>query len=145
MDSTKVDRDFVPIVVAKASNPIDVVSMCGSGFILPGNLLITCWHCVRGSLKPGEYYAAAIKFDSSPWEARKLDNISQDPDGKDLAIANIDYTPEVGFELIDKDLNCGESVWTYGYPLTQVNPRPNGGNSFLIAPRYLQGYVMRAF
>jgi V8-like Glu-specific endopeptidase len=113
----------------------------GTGFLIAPTVLLTCWHCVPEGLTSGQYVAAVATLGSGA-SVYRLEDLSQDENGTDLAIARIDRGRMTPLTLAEPVL-AGTDVLTVGYPLTrppdQRNPR------WQLEPRFLQGYVTRIF
>jgi hypothetical protein len=122
------------------------VSFEGTGFVIAPGLLVTCWHCVRTPPPANHLYAVIVERDDGMgYRGVFLTHISQHPAGLDLAIARIDHRPAEFFSLADKGLQAGTRVFSWGYPLSRVRRLPDGGTTFMLEPRHLEGYVIRPF
>ena len=127
-------------------------AFCGTGFVLEGNVFVTCRHCVEAAVPDDEFYAAIVKATApdGTTTTRYLPLADLEPDGNrtDLAIARIECSPRAGLVLTQQPPQAGEDVFTYGYPL--VPPRPvaqyDGRRVFPdVNPRYLRGYITQVF
>ena len=144
-DRHVVDKDVLPIFVMTKEDPSLPLSFEGTGFVLGNGLLVTCWHCVAATLPDDQVYAVAFEQETGKYSMASLDDIEQDPSGVDLATARVALRSTLGLTIPDNDLAYGTDVWTFGYPLTERRPLSDGQQSFQLAGRYLQGYVMRSF
>jgi V8-like Glu-specific endopeptidase len=140
-----VERNIVPIFVVEKTHPGKLISFQGTGFILAPNLLITCWHCVSSLLPDNQQYAAIIPTEPEGYRALYLNELEQDLNASDVAIANVATEPTLGLTLAKGDVSWGTHVWTYGYPLTIAEEVAGAGKRFTLSGRYLQGYVTQAF
>ena len=127
----------------KGSPPIESVE--GTAFLVARGVLVTCWHCVSEPLPAGHSYGVARRFPLGGVTGTALKDLSRCKAGKDLATAKVAFWPSLGFKLAERPLEIGEDVWTFGYPLTDVQERPGGGKFFMSHPRLLKGHVMRRF
>lgn len=139
--SDSADQYIMPIWVFRETRPM---RFSGTGFIIAPHLFVTCWHCVRAPLEKGEYYGVSREIGNGFMAALKLQDVSQDGNGSDLATANLLEVKNAEFTLADKNVRAGDPVRTFGYPLTDMigdskNP------SFALAQRVLRGYVTRSF
>jgi hypothetical protein len=124
------------------------VGFCGSGFVIHGGILITCRHCLEDyPTAEDEWYGAVFeKPDKSGYGAHKLENVSYDPSGVDLATARTGLMGSplrlsAGLSGIAHDVGC------IGYPGT-IGRRTDGlfGQlRFDQQGRWLEGYVTQAF
>jgi hypothetical protein len=114
----------------------------GTGFLLAGGILVSCWHCVREAVEAG-LPVAAVETGDDFIPALVLRDLEQDRNGSDIATARLTRLPLFGLELAAGPADTGTDVWTYGFPLTE---RPNERRStYLLNARYLEGYITRAF
>lgn len=60
-DRVVIDKDVLPIFIVEKTDPIEIVSFEGTGFLMGKNLFITCWPCITSTLPPTQYYAAVVK------------------------------------------------------------------------------------
>ncbi|HMF55558.1 MAG TPA: serine protease [Pyrinomonadaceae bacterium] len=144
-DRITVDQDILPLFVVKSTDPAELVSFAGTGFLIAPRILVTCWHCVKNMLPEGCRYAAVRSNGAGGHQALHLAHIEQDKQGSDLATAHIEASPTLGLKVAEGDVAVGTDVFSYGYPLTDVGRRAAGGMQFTLHARYLRGYVMRAF
>jgi Trypsin-like peptidase domain len=114
----------------------------GTGFLLAGGILVTCWHCVRGPVEAG-LVVAAVQGGDDFIPAFVLRDLAQDRNGSDLATARLDRVQLFGLELATASVDTGTDVWSYGYPLT--DPPDERRPTYRLNARYLEGYVTRAF
>jgi len=149
---TRLAEYVLPIFkVKKGENQQPVpVNFCGTGFVLESGIFVTCWHCVAGPMKEGEFYAAVLKqVEDKGLRTRclRLEDLAQDSNGADLAVARIDYDPKPSLILADVFPEAGEDVAAYGYPLISAWPLPtaDGRRIFEANARYLRGYVTQVF
>ncbi|WWM28992.1 serine protease [Streptomyces sp. B21-104] len=123
------------------------VRFCGTGFVLPGGLLITCRHCIEPiSIEP-DYYAGAIELPSGRYQAEPLHNLCFESSGMDIAAASVESSGSTLMLGIGVP-GIGQDVGTFGYAGTYGRLPPGavfGNLSFDQQERWLQGYVTRAF
>jgi len=139
-----VENDILPIFVVMKPDTVTPALFRGIGFLIAPNILITCWHCVCGSLESGQQYAAVVK-ERGGYAAHFLLNMEQHPLGLDLAIARVDLVPKLGLVLSAKELSPGDEIMTYGYPLTDRLLTDSEHVRFQLNARFLQGYVTRSY
>ena len=98
--------------------PIEEV---GTGFTFGEQTVVTCWHCVSGPLKDDEFYAAvtrSVGTDAQPYDSYwGLNDLEQDANGSDLALARIDTTVDIHLTLGTDNASWGEDVVACGYPM----------------------------
>ena len=137
-------NDILPIVVLDeaAQRP---VAVCGTGFLIADDLLVTAWHCVRDKLKPGHRYVVCRKRGPDVYDPYPLDDIVQHTAGRDLALGRVPLAAKERFKLFLEPVKPGMHVWTSGYPATQVRRDSEGKEVLVLGPRYLEGYVTRTF
>jgi hypothetical protein len=140
-----VDQDILPLFVVKTTEPAELVSFAGTGFVIAPRLLVTCWHCVSNRLPEGCRYAAVRASGTSGYQALHLAKVEQDELGNDIATAMIEASPTLGLKIADEDVAASTDVFSYGYPLTDMGRRAGGGAQFTLHARYLRGYVTRSF
>jgi hypothetical protein len=133
--------DVFPIFAIDADR--QATDFLGTGFVPASRLFLTCWHLVSGAIEAGLDVVAAASAPPDRKVALRLEDLGQDEDGRDLASAQVRGHPRLGFTLATTDVSYGESVWTYGYPLT--SPPDEQNRSFRLNGRMLQGYVTRLF
>jgi hypothetical protein len=145
-------RDVLPIVVTTRHGYPTIKGFMGTGFLVGKGLFVTCHHCVAAPVAEEDTYAVITPIEYAP-ELRKdvpdasffvtrFGGLEQDPSGLDLAIGWPGRDP-VGLILSGEGVSeMGEDVRTYGYPLTQDMPHPEGaGRSLTIDGRLLKGYI----
>ena len=124
------------------------IGAVGTGFTFGEGTVVTCWHCVRGPLGKGEFYAAVARTGGTDQQTYdqwfRLDELEQDANGSDLALARIEATVSIGLHLAAGPAGWGDDVMACGYPLPlntkdveTREPRINT-NAMLF-----KGYVMR--
>jgi hypothetical protein len=145
VDRVDIGQDALPIFVTRDANPAFPEAFVGTGFVVASGVLVTCWHVVRAELAADQYYAASRREGESYSRVLRLTDVTQDRNGRDLATARIDASPMVGLPLAREGAAIGVDVLTFGYPLTRVSRRPDGIRTFTLEPRYLEGYITRAF
>lgn len=147
-------RDILPIFIGTpasgrptAEQPsINPISHEGTGFLIGKNVLVTCWHCVEATPPPGARYYVATEASHPNYDLHPLIDIERDPSGKDLATATVSLGHQVGLALAENAApGYGTPVWSFGYPLTDVESHPDTGRHFSLNGRLLQGYTTRAF
>ncbi len=144
--NVRVDSDILPIVTIAHAREVEIKSFEGTGFVIAPEVFVTCWHCVRSSLDRDTHYYALVPQDcASGYRGCILRNISQHPDGKDLAIANIDHAPSAGFTIAETLPVMGTDVCSFGYPHSVMCRKPDGGLNLNLVGRHLGGYITRAF
>lgn len=114
----------------------------GTGFLLGGGIVVTCWHCVQDAVE-GQLAVAAVQTGGDFIPGLVLRDLAQDGNGSDLATARLDRIQLFGLELAAGPADTGTDVWTYGFPLT--DPPNERRPSYLLNARYLEGYITRAF
>ncbi|MBN2186320.1 MAG: trypsin-like peptidase domain-containing protein [Dehalococcoidia bacterium] len=139
-----VENDILPIFVVMNPGTVTPALFRGTGFLIAPNILITCWHCVCGSLESGQQYAAVVE-ERGKYSAHFLINREQHPLGLDLAIARVDLVPKLNLVLSAKELSPGDEVMTYGYPLTDRLLTDSEHVRSHLNARFLQGYVTRSY
>lgn len=141
-----VERDILPVFVVRRGDPVEPLSLEGSGFLLGSGLFVTCWHCVAKKLEPGLAYAAILPLPNKEYAAVFLADLERDWNGCDLATAKVPLHASVGLSLAANGVDYGADVWSFGFPLTGLRQaRPGGGHSIATDGRYLQGYITRSF
>jgi hypothetical protein len=114
----------------------------GTGFLLAGGIVVTCWHCVRDAVAAG-LAIAAVQTGEDFVPAFVLRDLAQDRNDSDIATARVDRLQLFGLELAAAPVDTGVDVWTYGFPLT--DPPNERRPTYLLNARYLEGYITRAF
>ncbi len=135
--------DIFPVFVVRPDEQGAPIRFVGTGFIAAPRVFVTSWNVVRDELEDGQRYAAARRVVGGH-EALHLSNITQDVGGRDLAIASIDRDPTLGLSLPATIPPLGADVLAWGYPLAR-NDVCDDRLWFRLSPRYLQGYITRAF
>lgn len=112
---------LTPEVIFEKSNPAVVElgkgQARGTGFFIKENLLVTCYHVVRGI--PGlKVYLGQDSFEIKGWRA--LDSI------KDLAILEVDYSSSHVLNLQTDLPKVGSPVYVIGSSLGRTNTFSNG-------------------
>jgi trypsin-like peptidase len=136
---------ILPVIVLDPDT-LQIHAVCGTGFILAGQLFVTCWHCVMDSPRPGLRYAAALAL-KDDYRLVELKDLERDRNGTDLALARVpDEYPSEELILGGVEVHEGMDVGTYGYALPEVVPgHDKNGKTFVANPRTLRGYITRAF
>jgi hypothetical protein len=139
-DTTPIDaqQDVVPLFAIDSKTVHDFL---GTGFLI-GGVMVTAWHCVADATRQGLTVVAA-QWGGGGYAPRMLRHLEQDANSSDLAVAEVEALPSIGFELTPESLKLGTDVWTYGYPLTQPPNERQG--TWMLEGRFLQGYVTRHF
>ncbi|WP_297649661.1 hypothetical protein [Pseudonocardia sp.] len=126
----------------------DPTGFCGSAFIVHGGILVTCRHCFEDyPLKADEWYGALYEASDGERTALRLEKISYEPSGVDLATAfcGINGSP---LALVSDLPGIGHDVASFGYPGT-YGAIPDGHISgklrFQQEARWLEGYITRGF
>lgn len=144
--------DVLPVVVAARQGYPTIKGFVGSGFLVGRGLFVTCHHCVSAPLPEEDTYAAVTPIELSPaptkdvpdaqYSLASLGALEQDASGLDLAIGWHGRDP-VGIKLAERGVDqMGQDVRTFGYPLTEDLPHPEGdGRSLTINGRTLKGYI----
>jgi hypothetical protein len=133
--------DILPIFLASTRGEVRLDNFQGTGFLIAPKTLVTCWHCVRGPLAPGQVFFVAVKDKQGRYNPQLLTNVEQDPTGADLATATVDLEPKLQLSLGSSSTDYGVDVWSFGYPLTETL----APETFRLGGRFLQGYVTRTF
>ncbi len=148
-------KDVLPIVVvSRVSGRVvpTVGGFRGTGFLVGRGLFVTCHHCVAEPLPEEDTYGVLTPIEYAPelqqeapdaaFSVADLGAIEQDRSGLDLAIGWVGRDP-VGIRLADEEVRLmGEDVRTFGYPLTEDLPHPEGpGRSLTLNGRVLKGYI----
>nr|WSZ17736.1 serine protease [Streptomyces canus] len=131
----------------ESSGGAQPVTFLGTGFILPGGILITCRHCVDSTLAHSEYIAGAIEEAPGIYSSERLSNLCFEESGMDMAAATV-QTNDSGLILGINSPGIGQDVGTFGYPGTYgrlPEGKVLGDLSFDQQSRWLEGYVTRAF
>lgn len=124
------------------------IAAVGTGFTFGEQTLVTCWHCVRDSLAEGQFYAAVCRDEGTNSQHYdryfELENLEQDANGSDLALATIGYTVATRLTLASQPPGWGEDVMACGYPLP-LNTRDAATQKPLINTNAMlfKGYVIR--
>jgi len=142
-EAVSVGDDIFPVFVVRPDEPGAPIRFMGTGFIAAPRVFVTSWQVVRDELEEGQRYAAARRVVGG-YEALHLSNITQDLSGRDLAIASIDRDPTLGLSLPATIPRLGADALAWGYPLVR-NEVCDDRLWFRLSPRYLQGYITRAF
>jgi len=141
----KPSTTVLPVFIVSSTNPSELVSFQGTGFLIAPSLLVTCWHCVKARLPDECTYAVFRETNPNKWKPYLLSNVQQDHNGADLATANVDLRPTMRLTLAKDAGYLGTEVWTYGYPFTEKTCQQGNTSDFTLHPIFLQGYVMRSF
>ena len=145
-DANLFAHDVLPLfIVRREGAPTAPIAFVGSGFVIADNVLVTCHHCVRSDIPDDQVYAAIHQRKYGSYGAAFLENITSHPRGFDLVTASVPLLPKLGFELASDVAATGGDVFSYGYPYTSTQRGSDGTVTFLLNPRYLQGYVTRRF
>jgi hypothetical protein len=137
-------RVILPVVLVDAAMT-RTLGIYGSSWLARSGLIVTCGHCIPG-VPEGQRLAVTRKNSRGGHDAFALSNVEPDPRGFDLVTASVDLDAEdQEWPLYPELSQAGMAVWTYGYPLTDWRPEPDGTRTYQMYPRYLQGYVTRRF
>jgi V8-like Glu-specific endopeptidase len=150
-DPERLVYDIVQITQVPApgrtDNGRDVLACTGTGFLIGGHLLVTCWHCVKAVPAEGYAYGVARQFPIP--ELVKMGGYWMEGIGRvgrsDLAIAKVPYLPSSNIQLRTTPARMGDEVWTFGYPLTSVRVDEKQRRYFLAHPRLFRGHILRSF
>ena len=97
------------------------VAAAGTGFTFGEQTFVTCWHCVREPLKDDEFYAAVARSEGTDSQSYDsywgLNDLEQDANGSDLALARIEPTVRTRLTLASDPAGWGEDVVACGYPM----------------------------
>jgi len=97
------------------------ITAVGTGFTFGERTLVTCWHCVRDSLKDDEVYAVAARSQGTDQQnydsVFELSDLERDANGSDLAIARIGFCVPMTLNLASDPAAWGEDVIACGYPM----------------------------
>lgn len=148
--STIPDEDIFPVLVIRHERPRPTLRrFTGTSFLIGPRLLVSCWHCVcPDDLKEDEAYAVAFRRQETGagYGLAVLRDIKQHPVGFDLASAMVDLVPTFGMVLASEmPAPHGTNVWSFGYPLPDTELGSDDAARIRLHPRYLEGYLMRAF
>lgn len=118
---------------------------CGTGFLLPSGVFVTCRHCVDQPLQSNEQYGA-VRSSPGGYEMVRLHDLAPDANGSDAATARTTITGSPYRLAAAPPDGVGHNVATIGYPGT-IGRRtaPNAQLQFDLQSRYIEGYVSRAF
>jgi V8-like Glu-specific endopeptidase len=138
----RLTSDVCPVVLVDVKHG-RALAHCGTGFVLPGKLFITCWHCVADEPENGCAYAAAIsRGPGKGFDVAYLKNLERDGNGTDLAIANIDRESSLGLRLSSEEQGqVFRDVIAWGYPLPGKDVKTG---EIKVNGRGIKGYIMRA-
>jgi len=125
--------------------PFLINSVEGTGFILGAGFLVTCWHCVAAAPPEGCFYGVTRLGPEGQNLGSPIGRIRQVTSNVDLAVGRVRYTNPLGFRIAETAPSLGADVWTFGYPLTDIERLPNGITSFTAHPPLLKGHVTRPF
>lgn len=120
------------------------VEFFGTGFVVSDGVFVTCWHCVRDELAPGQVYRAYFQDEHGKYWGERLDQIAQDENGTDLASARINVASSMGWQLYS-GRGIRLKVSAFGYPYTTKRSIDGHDLAFELQARYLRGYVTRDF
>ena len=141
-------QDYVFAVIAARADAT-TRAVCGTGFMVPGAVFVTCWHCVSDALAPHERYVAGRRLPDGSYQALELARLARDENGADLALARMPdvYRPEPDLLSFPDwfgaaDVMDGTEVGTYGSTLPERGP---DGKGFVTHSRTLRGYITRHF
>lgn len=136
--------DILPVVTVRLNRlPFLLNSVEGTGFLLGDNLLVTCSHCVRADPPENCAYAACRLDQQGSRRGNLLGPIEHL--GNDLAVGPIRFSSALSFTVADSPPRIGASVWTFGYPLTDVERITDEVRYFTAHPRLLRGHITRPF
>ena len=141
-------NEILPIflgVLDSAGGPPKPIEHLGTGFLIAPRIFVTCAHCVPLGLDENQVLITMFLDPTGRWVVLALTDVSHDPDGNDLATARIECDPTFRLVLSAVSLPAGEPVWSFGFPLLDVERLPTGDLAFTISPRYLRGHVTRPF
>jgi hypothetical protein len=137
-----------PVLLVDPSAERPTRSVCGTGFMLPGGLFVTCWHCVQTPPPLGHMYATARQRRDGTYEFLELSDLERDRNGADLALARLPdeyrpYPPTDQLVLGHTEINQGMNVSTFGYPLPDKGVDESGQSLITTHSRTLRGYMTR--
>lgn len=145
--SWQLDDFCLPLYVVKAEPsggmPLEFRGTC---FVLPGDIVVTCRHCVDCLLGVDEVICA-MSSSGDKVTAHTLLDLSFDPSGADLASARVEKKFDSTLCIARRSEGIGQEVASYGYPGTygRIGDEIPGKKTFAQHARWLQGYVTRAF
>lgn len=118
----------------------------GSGFLFPGGLVVSCWHCLHPP-RDGKVLAAIRGNDLDAYQFCLLRDVSQDRSGFDLATAAAPAFQGSPLVLAHSNSSIGQRVMTVAHAGTigRLSDGDRGSLRFEQPTRTLQGYVTRTF
>jgi len=131
-------------VVATDDRCTEALGVYGSGFLIRSGIFVTCRHCLP-DLPDGQRLAVCRKNASGGYDALPLSMIEADSRGHDLATARVQLEADEEWPLYQGVMVAGMGCWSFGYPLPEIRPETGQPTTFVLAPRFVRGYVMRRF
>jgi len=116
----------------------------GSGFLVRSGVFVTCGHCLP-TLPEGQRLAVCKKNATGGYDPFPLSMVEADPRGHDLATARVDLAADEEWPLYQGIMVPGMRCWSFGYPLPEVRSEPGQPPTYVLAPRFVRGSVMRRF
>jgi hypothetical protein len=146
------DYHVLPIVRAwrDSEGNFELGDWVGTGFTFGEGTLVTCWHCVGANLPDGEVYIAVGRSEGKEQQSRELplelEDLGQDANRTDLALARIGCRFEPRLRLATEPLEWGDDVVAFGFPLTTDSRNPDTHEKHIqTEARVFKGYVTRNF
>src|ERR1035438_9525892 len=134
-----------PVIVCRSTDKkhFDLGIAVGTGFTLGNGVFVTCWHCVSNPLREDEFYGVPFGDNMvNPSEFAALVDIEQEPNGANIAVANLSIESTKHLPVAELPAYWGRDVVALGFPhaMNTVNPE-TGERLILLQARTLKGYV----
>src|SRR6267143_3306252 len=142
----KIVANIFPIFTVKSGSQQRIIEFRGTGFfVAPRGIFLTAQHVLDRRLAEDESFNIVIEepYESDNFALSRIIDFEKDAGGFDLAIGRADFNNSSQFPLYKHKLTMGEPLYTYGFPLTEGERRPDGFIDWKLNPRYFQGYLTR--
>ena len=138
--------NIFPIFTVNSGFPKRIIEFRGTGFfVAPRGIFLTAQHVLDRNLAKDESFHIMVEepYQSEKFSFYRVLDFERDTRGFDLAIGRADFNNSSRFILCKGKLTLGEPLYTYGFPLTEGERRPDGLIEWKLNPRYFQGYLTR--
>ena len=136
------ENNVFPVVAgnpASGDEPWGIEGVLGTGFAV-GNQVVTCWHTLRDAITKGLEVGISIQDEKGIHRAVPI-LFNQSAAGHDLASGRIPWAPSPSLQL-SGSIHEGLDVYTYGFPLPEVQQLESGLRKFKVWLRLFKGYVV---
>lgn len=123
----------------------EIKAVVGTGFVPLDGVLVTCWHCVKGSAQGLDFALGLRPANGASIPTLGIENVEADAGGLDLATASVELAASPLFNLCPDRAVSGHNVWSAGFPLPKRTVLSTGQGVLNVQPRQLKGYITCEF